>query len=100
MDDFWEEIEKKDYLSLKVDARSVILIDSTFSTHELNDMISIFKKKVPEIFEKEIELSYEERLDESEWTKGYFSRLVFWFQQNFALSRIPYIKKVGRAVYK
>ena len=101
MDDFWEEVEKKDYLSLKVDALSAIQVDPTFSGHELDDMIAIFKKKVPEIFEEEVRLSYEERLDDpSKWDKPYFIKLTFWFQKNFALSRIPYIKKVGRKVYK
>ena len=90
--DFWKEIEEKDLLSLKVDTRSAMLNDPTFSGHEVDD--------VPEIFEEEITLPYEERLDRSKWDRPYFTKLTFRFQENFALTRIPYIKEVGKEVYK
>lgn len=98
--DFWKEIEEKDFLSLKVDTRSAMQTDPTFSGHEVDDVLDVLKKRVPEIFEEEVTLSYEERLDRSKWDKPYFTKLTFWFQENFALTRIPHIKEVGRAVYK
>lgn len=99
--DFWKEIEEKDFLSLKVDTRIAMLTDPTFSGHEVDDVLDVLKKRVPEIFEEEVRLSYEERLDDrSKWDKPYFTKLTFWFQENFALRRIPHIKEVGRAVYK
>ena len=55
---------------------------------------------VSEIFEDEVWLDYEERLDRSLWDKDYFTKLTYWFQKNFAKSRIPYIKEVGQAVHQ
>lgn len=98
--DFWKEIEEKDFLSLKVDTRSAMQTDPTFSGHEADDVLAVLKERVPEIFEEEITLPYEERLDRSKWDKPYFTKLTFWFQENFALTRIPYIKEVGKEVYK
>lgn len=98
--DFWKEIEEKDFLSLKVDTRSAMQTDPTFSGHEVDDVLAVLKERVPEIFEEEVRLSYEERLDRSKWDKTYFTKLTFWFQENFALDRIEHIKEVGRAVYK
>ena len=98
--DFWKEIEEKDFLSLKVDTRSAMQTDPTFSGHEADDVLAVLKERVPEIFEEEITLPYEERLDRSKWDKHYFTKLTFWFQENFALTRIPYIKEVGKEVYK
>lgn len=48
----------------------------------------------------EEELDYEERLDEKDWDKRYFTKLTYYMQKNFAKSRIPYIKKVGKVVHK
>lgn len=98
--DFWKEIEEKDLLSLKVDTRSTMLNDPTFSGHEVDDVLAVLKERVPEIFEEEITLPYEERLDRSKWDRPYFTKLTFRFQENFALTRIPYIKEVGKEVYK
>lgn len=98
--DFWKEIEEKDFLSLKVDTRSAMQTDPTFSGHEADDVLAVLKERVPEIFEEEITLPYEERLDRSKWDKPYFTKLTFWFQENFALTRIPHIKEVGKEVYK
>lgn len=98
--DFWKEIEEKDFLSLKVDTRSAMQTDPTFSGHEADDVLAVLKERVPEIFEEEITLPYEERLDRSKWDKPYFTKLTFWFQENFAITRIPYIKEVGKEVYK
>lgn len=98
--DFWKEIEEKDLLSLKVDTRSAMLNDPTFSGHEVDDVLAVLKERVPEIFEEEITLPYEERLDRSKWDRPYFTKLTFRFQENFALTRIPHIKEVGKEVYK
>ncbi len=98
--DFWKEIEEKDLLSLKVDTRSAMLNDPTFSGYEVDDVLAVLKERVPEIFEEEITLPYEERLDRSKWDRPYFTKLTFRFQENFALTRIPYIKEVGKEVYK
>lgn len=97
--DFWKEIREKDYLSLKVDTVSTMLQDPTFARGETKAVIDILKEKVPEIFEEEIHLEYEERREEAQWDKEYFTALTYWFQKNFALSRIPYIQTVGRRVH-
>ena len=75
--DFWKEIEEKDLLSLKVDTRSAMLNDPTFSGHEVDDVLAVLKERVPEIFEEEITLPYEERLDRSKWDRPYFTKLTF-----------------------
>ena len=97
---FWKAIEEKDYLSLKVNTVSSMLDDPTFARGETKRVLKILNDKVPEIFETEIKLDYEERLERSAWDKRYFTKLTYWFQENFAKSRIPYIKEVGRAVHQ
>lgn len=73
--------------------------DPTFDGDEINKIISILEDKVPEIFEPEIKLEYEERLDRDKWNHGYFVKLCSYLQENFAKSRIDYIKEVGRYVF-
>ena len=97
---FWKAIEEKDYVSLKVNTVSSMLDDPTFARGETEKVLKILNDKVPEIFETEIKLDYEERLERSAWDKRYFTKLTYWFQENFAKSRIPYIKEVGRAVHQ
>ena len=77
-----------------------MLQDPTFDRGDINRIIKIFDKEVPEIWENEEELDYEERLDEKDWDKRYFTKLTYYMQKNFAKSRIPYIKKVGKVVHK
>ena len=98
--DFWTAIEKKDYLRLKVNTVSSLRQDPTFATGETEKVLQILEEKVPEIFEEEVHLDYEERLERSAWDKRYFTKLTYWFQENFAKSRIDYIKEVGRAVHR
>lgn len=98
--DFWTAIEKKDYLRLKVNTVSSLRQDPTFATGETEKVLKILEEKVPEIFEEEVHLDYEERLERSAWDKRYFTKLTYWFQENFAKSRIDYIKEVGRAVHR
>ena len=98
--DFWTAIEKKDYLRLKVNTVSSLRQDPTFACGETEKVLKILEEKVPEIFEEEVHLDYEERLERSAWDKRYFTKLTYWFQENFAKSRIDYIKEVGRAVHR
>ena len=97
---FWKAIKDKDYLHLKVNFVSSMLQDPTFDRGDTDRIIKIFDKEVPEIWENEEELDYEERLDEKDWDKRYFTKLTYYMQENFAKSRIPYIKKVGKVVHR
>lgn len=97
---FWKAIDEKDLLHLKVNTVSAMRNDPTFEREETTKVLSILEKKVPEIFEPEVRLEYEERLERDKWDKGYFTKLTYWFQENFAKSRIDYIKEVGQAVHK
>lgn len=97
---FRQAIKDKDYLALKVSTVSTMLDDPTFERGETMKVVQILKEQVPEIFEDEVTLEYEERLDKSEWDKRYFTKLTYWFQENFALSRIGYIKEVGSVVHR
>lgn len=97
---FRQAIRDKDYLALKVNTVSTMLDDPTFERGETKKIVQILKEQVPEIFEDEVTLDYEERLDKSAWDKRYFTKLTYWFQENFALSRIDYIKEVGSVVHR
>lgn len=98
--ELWQAIEKKDYVWLKLSVVRTMRTDHTFKSDELEKLISILKKNVPEIFEKEVELEYEERFNQEKWDESYFIKLTYWFEKNFSESRIPYIKEVGRAVFE
>ena len=97
---FRQAIRDKDYLALKVSTVSTMLDDPTFERGETVKAIQILKEQVPEIFEDEVKLDYEERLEKSEWNKRCFTKLTYWFQENFAISRISYIREVGRVVHR
>ena len=97
---FWESIKDKNYLRLKVNFVSSMRQDPTFDRGDNDILIKIFDKEVPEIWEDEKELSYEERLDEKDWDKQYFTKLTYWMEKNFAKSRLPYIRKVGKVVHR
>ena len=97
---FWESIKDKNYLRLKVNFISSMRQDPTFDRGDNDILIKIFDKEVPEIWENEEELGYEERLDEKDWDKQYFTKLTYWMQNNFAKSRLPYIRKVGKVVHR
>ena len=96
---FWKAIDEKDMLRLKGNTVSAMLNDPTFERGEADKVIKILKEKVPEIFEEEVRLGYEERLDRDKWDKVYFTKLTYWFQENFAEKRISYIKEVGQVVH-
>ena len=74
--------------------------DPTFERDELSKVLKILEKEVPEIFEEYHVNDWEERLEPKDWTKRYFSKLVFYLQENFCKDRLSYIKKVGRAVHQ
>lgn len=97
---FWKAISEKDKLHLKVNTVSAMRNDPTFERGETAKVISILEKEIPEIFEPEVTLEYEERLERGAWDKGYFTKLTYWFQENFAKSRIDHIKEVGQVVHK
>ena len=96
----WKAIKDKDYLRLKVYFMHSMLNDPTFDRGDNDILIKIFDKEVPEIWENEEERDYEERLDEKDWDKRYFTKLTYWMQENFAKSRLPYIRKVGKVVHQ
>lgn len=98
--EFWQAVRSKDYDALKTNAVSSMLDDPTFARGETDEVLKILKERCPEIFEEEVHLDYEERLEHSQWDKRYFTKLTYWFQENFAESRVPYIKSVGREVHK
>ncbi len=97
---FWNAINEKDLLRLKVNTVSAMRNDPTFERGETDKVISILEERVPEIFEQERTLEAEERLSRDKWDKGYFTKLTYWFQENFAKSRINHIKEVGKAVHQ
>lgn len=96
-----EAITKKDYDWLKAAVLNTIWNDPTFEHGETEALLEILKRKVPKIFETKKKVPSEEKelLDHSLWDKKYFSDLTYYFQENFAESRIPHIKEVGKAVY-
>ena len=59
-------------------------------------MLQRFHREIPEIFEQEKALPYEERLPETKWDYSYFIKLTYFFQENFAESRLKHIWEVGR----
>lgn len=98
--EFRQAIKNKDYTFLKVSTASTMRDDPTFERGETMKALQILQEQVPEIFEDEVKLGYEERLEKSEWDKRYFTKLTYWFQQNFAISRIDYIREVGKVVHR
>lgn len=74
--------------------------DPTFERDELSKVLKILEKEVPDIFEDYHKNEWEERVEPKDWTKRYFSKLVFYLQDNFCKDRLDYIKKVGRAVHQ
>ena len=97
---FWQAIENKDYLRLKINTVSAIRNDPTFARGETMQVLKILEEQVPEIFEEKVHLDFEEQLYRNDWDKDYFTKLTYWLQENFAKSRIDYIKRVGSVVHK
>ena len=84
---FWKAIQEKDYTRLKVNTVSSMLNDPTFERGETEKVLSILDDQVPEIFEKEVKLDYEERLDRSDWDKEFFTKLKLLSFRSFRKSR-------------
>ena len=59
---FWEAIEKKDFVCLKVNTVSSILNDPTFARGETMKVLEILDDKVPEIFEETRKLIEEDSI--------------------------------------
>lgn len=97
---FRQAIKDKDYLCLKVNTVSSMLDDPTFERGETMKVLQILSEQVPEIFEDYVELDYEERLEPCDWDKRYFTKLTYWFQENFSKERVEYIRKVGNVVHR
>lgn len=96
---FLQALKDKDYHCLKVNAVSAMLDDPTFERGEARRVLEILEKETPEIFDDPINLEYEERLERDEWDKRYFTKLTYWFQENFAKERVDYIEEVGKVVH-
>lgn len=97
---FYQAIKDKDYLCLKVNTVSSMLDDPTFERGETMKVLQILEEQVPEIFEEYSDLEYEERLDRSVWDKRYFTKLTYWFEENFSKNRVAYIREVGKVVHE
>ena len=99
-EDLKKAIDNKDYLWIKGTMMNVMWNDPAFEHGEFDKLLSICKKYVPQIFqqEKKIPSEEQEHLDQSKWTNDYFVSLTYYFRENPALSRIPFIKKVGKYV--
>lgn len=103
--DLEKAIKNKNYRWIKGAAMNAMWNDPAFEYGELYELLEILKKEKEkdkdfDIFEEEQKLSYEKRLERSLWDRGYFVELTYWFRENFALSRIPYIEEVGKAISK
>lgn len=97
---FRQAIIEKDFLRLKISAMSAISYDPTFERGEADEVLKILKSEVPEIFEAYKKEDYEEYQDRENWDKRYFSKLIYWFQENFSEERIPHIREVGKIVHR
>lgn len=95
-----EAIERGDLIWIRGAAMNTMWNDPIFQSGEIERLMKILEKRLPKVFQDEATLDYEYRLEPEEWTKEYFAKLTYWFRENFAKSRIDYIKEVGRAVYK
>lgn len=99
-DKFYEAIQDKDYNLLISNFICAIRSDPAFKKAEIPQIIRIFEEKVPEIFNEEVKLDYEEELPRSEWNKDYFYRQLNRLQNNFCKKRLAYLKEVGQAVFR
>lgn len=98
-DNFYEAIKNKDYRRLKTNAYSALMNEVYYDTGEFNKVINILKKEIPDIFESYEKADYEfHTSNRKEWTHSYYVKLAYYFETNFALSRIPEIKEVGNFI--
>lgn len=93
-------IEKKDKVSIKSCLTFMIKTDPTFKTNNFNNALNYVESKGISIKEPYKLMPDEEVIeDKSKWTEKYFYYAVNMLEENFALSRIPHIKAVGKAVF-
>ena len=96
---FYDAIKNKDYQILKINAYSALMNELGYASGEFDKVINILKKEIPNIFEPYEKADYEfHKTKRKEWTQGYYAKLGYYFQNNFALSRIPELKEVGNFV--
>lgn len=96
---FYDAIKNKDYKVLKTNAYSALMMELGYGTGEFDRVINILKKEIPDIFEPYEKGDYEfHTSNRKEWTQSYYVKLAYYFQQNFALSRIPELKEVGNFI--
>ena len=96
---FYDAIKNKNYKVLKTNTYSALMMELGYGTGEFDRVINILKKEIPDIFEPYEKADYEfHTSNRKEWTYSYYVKLAYYFQQNFALSRIPEIKEVGNFI--
>lgn len=96
---FYDAIKNKDYKVLKTNAYSALMMEIGYGSGEFDKIINIFKKEIPDIFESYEKADYEfHTSNRKEWTQKYYAELAYYFEKNFALSRIPEIKEVGNFI--
>ena len=98
IEDFEKAIREKDCSSLRLITVNAIRNDSAQKSTEVKEMLQRFHRDIPEIFEAEKALPYEERMPEEKWDYSYFIKLTYFFQENFAESRLKHIWEVGRKI--
>ena len=96
---FYDAIKNKDYKVLKTNTYSTLMNELGYGHGEFDKVINIFKKEIPDIFEPYEKGDYEfHTSNRKEWTQSYYVKLAYYFQENFALSRIPELKEVGNFI--
>ena len=96
---FYESIKNKNYPALKSNTYSALMMELGYGTGEFDRVINILKKEIPDIFEPYEKADYEVHAsNRKEWTQKYYAKLAYYFEKNFALSRIPELKEVGNFI--
>ena len=96
---FYESIKNKNYPALKSNTYSALMMELGYGTGEFDRVINILKKEIPDIFEPYEKADYEVHTsNRKEWTQKYYAKLAYYFEKNFALSRIPELKEVGNFI--
>ena len=96
---FYESIKNKNYPALKSNTYSALMMELGYGTGEFDRVINILKKEIPDIFEPYEKADYEVHTsNRKEWTQKYYTKLAYYFEKNFALSRIPELKEVENFV--
>lgn len=85
----------------------IIGSDPTFATTKYDEATDYVKDKSKEMNGRVLDLVEAYRKQEAEYTKPqeswdeeYYQMLLVWYRDNYAVERLPNIKKVGKEVYK